>query len=63
VADVDPTAVREETRRDVEGLRGGVVALAQELDDLRRRADLLDARKEVDALMARLAPRGGSSGL
>ena len=41
----------------------GVVDLAQELDDLRRRADLLDARKDVDVLMARLVPRGGSSGL
>ena len=58
-----PPAVRKETLRDVEGLRGGVVALSRELDDLRRRADLLDARKEVDALMARLGPRGGSSGL
>ncbi len=62
VADLDPPAVREETLRDVEGLRGDVVALAQELDVLRRRADLLDARKEVDALMARLVPRAGSSG-
>lgn len=63
VAAVDITAVREETHRDVEGLRGGVVALARELDDLRRRADLLDARKDVDALMARLVPQGGSNGL
>jgi hypothetical protein len=60
---VDPPVVREEALREVEGLRGGVVALAQELDDLRRRADLLDTRREVDALMARLAPRGGSGGL
>jgi len=63
IADVDPSAVRQETLRDVEGLRGEVVALAQELEDLRRRADLLDARKEVDALLARLGPRGGSRGL
>jgi hypothetical protein len=63
LADVELPAVREQTLRDVEGLRGDVVALAHELDDLRRRAELLDARKEVDALMARLAPRGGSSGL
>jgi hypothetical protein len=63
IASVDPSAVQEKTLRDVESLRGDVVALARELDDLRRRADLLDARKEVDALMARLAPRGGLSGL
>jgi hypothetical protein len=63
VVRVAPPAARDETVRDVEGLRGSVVALAQELDDLRSRADLLDARKEVDALMARLASRGGSSGL
>lgn len=61
VADVNPPAVREGTFGDVEGLRGRVVALAQELDELRGRADLLDARKDVDVLMARLAPRGGSS--
>jgi hypothetical protein len=63
VAIVPTPAVREEAPRDVANLRGGVVALAHELDDLRRRADLLDSRKEVDALLARLAPRGGSSGL
>ena len=63
VAGVNPPAVGRETLRDVKGLRGGVVALARELDDLRRRADLLDARKEVEALTARLAPRAGSSGL
>jgi hypothetical protein len=63
VTHVAPPAAREETVGDVEGLQGSVVALARELDDLRSRADLLDARKEVDALMARLASRGGSSGL
>lgn len=63
VADVKPSAVEAETVHDVEGLRGDVLALARELDDLRRRADLLDARKEVDALMARLAPRNEASGL
>ncbi|SIN75227.1 hypothetical protein SAMN05444166_0638 [Singulisphaera sp. GP187] len=63
VVGVAHPAVREERLRVVEGLRGRVVALTQELDDLHRRADLLDARKEVDALMARLVPRGGSSGL
>jgi hypothetical protein len=60
VADLEPAAVGQEAIRDVEGLRGGVLALAQELDDLRRRADLLDARKEVDDLLARLGPRGES---
>jgi hypothetical protein len=63
VTRVSPPAAREEAVGDVESLRGSVMALARELDDLRSRADLLDARKEVDALMARLASRGGSSGL
>jgi hypothetical protein len=58
-----PSAVAEEMPRDVDRLRVDVVALARELDDLRRRAELMDARKDVDALMARLAPPGGSSGL
>jgi hypothetical protein len=63
IAAVDPSAIKGETLRDVEVLRGDVVALARELDDLRRRADLLDARKEVDALMARLAAQRWSNGL
>jgi len=63
IAEVEPSAVQQEALQDVEGLRGEVVALAQELDDLRRRADLLDARKDVDALIARLGPPGGSRGL
>jgi len=63
VAELEPSAVRREALRDVEGLRGGVVALAQELEDLHRRADLLDARKDVDSLIAQLGPRGGSRGL
>jgi len=63
VADVNPPVVRAGRSRDMEGLRSRVVDLAQELDDLCRRADLLDARKDVAAIMARLAPGGGSSGL
>jgi hypothetical protein len=55
-------AVREATSRDVAGLRARVVTLTQELDDLRRRAELLDARKDVDALMARLEPERRASG-
>ena len=52
----------EEGRRDVNSLPS-VVALSQELEELRRQADLLDARKELDALLARLAPRGDLRGL
>ncbi len=63
IAEVEPSDVRQEAVQDVVGLRGEVVALAQELDDLRRRADLLDARKDVDALLTRLGPRVGSPGL
>lgn len=63
IASVLPSAAKQETLREVDALRGDVVALAQELDGLRRRAELLDARKDVEALMARLARPGGSSGL
>jgi hypothetical protein len=63
IASVNPPTVKQEMPREMEGLRGDVVALARELDDLRRRADLLDARKDVDILMARLTPKTRSSGL
>jgi hypothetical protein len=63
VVQVTPPGVKEGTLRDTEGLRSRVVDLAQELDDLRARAELLDARKNAAALMARLAPPGVSSGL
>jgi hypothetical protein len=63
VVDVNPPAGTPESLAGVEGLRGSVVALAAELDDLGRRAELLDARKDVDALLARLTPRPASSGL
>lgn len=62
VAD-QPTVVKGETLRNLEGLRGEVVALSRELEGLRRRAELLDARREVDAMIGRLAARGGASGL
>jgi hypothetical protein len=54
---------KPETLRAVEGLRGDVVLLGRELDDLRRRADLLDARREIEALWLRLPPRGNAKGL
>lgn len=58
-----PVPVGPGPLRDMEDLRGGLVALTQELDDLQRRADLLDARRDVDALMARLAPRNSAADL
>jgi hypothetical protein len=61
VAVVERPPTQETT--DVKSLRGEAVALAQELDQLSRRADLLDARKDVDALMARFAARAGASEL
>jgi hypothetical protein len=43
--------------REVEEIRAGVVALVRELDQLQREADLLDARRDADALELRFAPR------
>jgi hypothetical protein len=63
IASVPPPTVNEETLPEVDVLRGDVVALARELDELLRRAELLEARKDVEALMARLAPPSGASGL
>src|SRR5262249_39614822 len=63
IADVHRPAGSAQAIGDVQELREGVIALGQELDDLRRRAELLDTRREVDELMARLAPKAGSSGL
>jgi hypothetical protein len=62
VADAVPPSDKQATLRDVESLRSDVEALAHQLDDLRRRADLLDARKKADALMARLVRVNESSG-
>ncbi|MHC5537314.1 hypothetical protein ACYOEI_03650, partial [Singulisphaera rosea] len=45
---------RRDSSRGLEGLEKEVVALRRELDDLTRRADLLDVRRDVAALEARL---------
>ena len=63
IATVEPSANSERSLPEVEGLRGEVLALSRELDILRRRADLLDARKDVEALLARLGPQRGPNGL
>jgi hypothetical protein len=49
--------------RELDGLRANLDQLDHELANLRRQADLLDARREVDALAARFAPRERRSGL
>jgi hypothetical protein len=63
VVDVQPPPTIKTNSPNLGGLRVRVVALAQELDDLRARADLLDARKDIDALTAQLASRHAPSGL
>src|SRR6185437_12153617 len=47
IVDVTPSPAKEATPQDVARLRGRVVALARELEQLRERADLLDARNDV----------------
>jgi len=54
---VDTNVARASSLREVEEIRTGVVALIQELDQLQREADLLDARRDADALELRFAPR------
>jgi hypothetical protein len=49
--------------RELDGLRAGLEQLDRELADLRRRAELLDARRDLDALAARYTPQRQSSGL
>jgi hypothetical protein len=50
-----PTDVASATIRELDAMEGSLDPLTQELDDLRRRADLLDARRDVDRLLARYA--------
>jgi RecB family exonuclease len=56
VADTQPLV-------DLESLRRDVLALSDELDELQHRAELLDARRDVDALLARFTPTASSNGL
>jgi hypothetical protein len=57
VSIVDAKVARASSLREVEEIRTGVVALIRELDQLQREADLLDARRDADALELRFAPR------
>ena len=54
---VDAKVTRAASLRAVEEIRTGVVGLILELDQLQREADLLDARRDADALELRFAPR------
>ena len=54
---VDTKVTRAESLREVDEIRTGVVGLIRELDQLQREADLLDARRDADALELRFAPR------
>jgi acetylglutamate kinase len=54
---VDTKVTRAESLREVDEIRTGVVGLIRELDQLLREADLLDARRDADALELRFAPR------
>ena len=54
---VDAKVTRAESLRAVDEIRTGVVGLILKLDQLEREADLLDARRDADALELRFAPR------
>jgi hypothetical protein len=59
VAVVDSSSVKQTTLRELDTLRADASSLARELDDLLREVDLLDARRDVDALQLRFASNGG----
>ena len=59
---VDTNVAKASSLREVEEIRAGVVALVRELDQLQREADLLDARRDADALELRFAPRTAFNG-
>jgi hypothetical protein len=63
VAGPDPVIAPIIADRELDGLRAGLEQLDHELADLRRQADLLDARRDLDALAARYTPSRQPSGL
>lgn len=46
----DSEIVKASALSEVEEMRSGIAALSRELDELQREADLLDARRDADAL-------------
>jgi hypothetical protein len=56
---VDPSIVKQATLRDLDTLQAGASTLSRELDDLLKEVDLLDARRDVEALELQLASLGG----
>jgi hypothetical protein len=62
VAVTDPSTVKLATLRDLDALQADVTSLTRELDGLLQEVELLDARREVDALQIRLASHGGRGG-
>jgi hypothetical protein len=58
-----PVVVPIVADHELDGLRAGLERIDRELADLRRQADLLDARRDLDALAARYTPQHQSSGL
>jgi hypothetical protein len=56
---VAPSPVKQATLRDLDRIQDGASTLSKELDDLLREVDLLDARRDVEALEVQLAGLGG----
>jgi hypothetical protein len=59
---VEAKVTRAESLREVDEIRTGVVGLIRDLDQLQREADLLDARRDADALEIQFAPRTALNG-
>jgi len=58
IAAIDPVVIKQTTLRDLDTLQGKTSSLSRELDDLLREVDLLDARRDVEALQLQFASVG-----
>jgi hypothetical protein len=62
IAAIDPIVIKQTTLRDLDTLQVKSSSLSRELDDLLCEVDLLDARRDVEALQLQLASLGERRG-
>jgi hypothetical protein len=62
VVAIDPVVIKQATLRDLDTLQGKTSTLSRDLDDLLREVDLLDARRDVEALQLQFASLGVRAG-
>ena len=56
---IDPVVIKRATLRNLDTLQGKTSSLSHDLDDLLREVDLLDARRDVEALQLEFASLDG----